>query len=89
MEKDATFTVTLDSELKDSFLEAAAKDDRSASEIVQTMMQEYVADHALTPQYLAFLQAKVDKSRKQIDQGLGRSNEEVSAYFKELRDKLV
>ena len=45
MPKDAMFTMKLEAELRDSFMEEAAAFDRPASQIVREFMRDFVDGH--------------------------------------------
>ena len=78
MGKEAVFTMKLEPELRDEFMAAAKRDDRPASQIVREFMRDYVQQDR---EYVEFLRRKVEKARKSIEAGVGRSDEEVSNDF--------
>jgi predicted transcriptional regulator len=85
MAKEAVFTMKLEPELRDAFMKAAEAVDRPASQIVREFMRDYVQQD---PDYVAFLQHKVDRSRADIAAGRAFSNEEVEAEMDVLFAKL-
>ncbi|MBX3531392.1 MAG: antitoxin of toxin-antitoxin stability system [Rhizobiaceae bacterium] len=88
MAKEAVFTMKLEPELRDAFMAAAAEVDRPASQIVRDLMRGYVEKLRDEREYVEFVRRKVEKARKSIEAGRGRSNEEVSAHFAKKRAEL-
>ncbi|MHA6641469.1 hypothetical protein [Mesorhizobium sp. A623] len=76
MAKEAVFTLKLEPELRDAFMNAAAAADRPASQIVREFMRDYVQQDK---DYVEFLRRKVEKARQSIAEGKWSSNEEVEA----------
>ncbi|MCR5858226.1 CopG family ribbon-helix-helix protein [Mesorhizobium sp. J428] len=76
MAKEAVFTMKLDAELRDAFMEAAKHADRSASQIVREFMRDFVGQDR---EYVTWLQGKVDKARADIEAGRIHTQEEVEA----------
>lgn len=76
MAKEAVFTMKLEPELRDAFMEAAQRENRPASQVVRELMREYVQRDQ---DYIDWLQRKVDKARKSISEGRWSSNEDVEA----------
>jgi malonyl-ACP decarboxylase len=64
---------------------AAAAADRPASQIVREFMREYVQQDR---DYVAWLQRKVDQSRRAYAEGRWRTNEEVEVEFSKKREEL-
>ena len=86
---ESTFTFRVDEDLKAAFTAAAKDNDRTAAQILRETMREYIAAEAPpTPEYVAWLRGKVEKSRAQIAAGEYYTGEEVEAYFAEKRAKL-
>jgi hypothetical protein len=81
MAKEAVFTMKLEPELRDAFMAEAAEEDRSASQIVRELMREFVSEKRRQRDYGDFYRRKIERARKSIDAGLGRSDEEVRADF--------
>lgn len=85
MAKEAVFTMKLEPELRDAFMAAAQEADRPASQVLREKMREFIEERA---SYRAFLQRKVDISRRQVEEGKVYSSEEVEAYFARRREAL-
>ncbi len=81
MAKEAVFTMKLEPELRDAFMEAAKAADRPASQIVRAFMRDYVKQDR---EYVAWLQKKVDKARADIEAGRVHSQDEVEAELDQL-----
>jgi len=86
MAKQAVFTMKLEPELRDAFMAAAKADDRPASQIVRAFMRDYVKQDR---DYVEFMRRKVEIARKEIDAGLGISDEDVEAEFSARRDAIL
>jgi predicted transcriptional regulator len=86
MAKEAVFTMKLESELRDAFMAAAKRDDRSASQLVREFMRDYVQQDR---EYVEFLRRKVERSRASIAAGKWRSGEEVEADFRRRRQEIL
>ena len=81
MAKEAVFTMKLEPELRDAFAAEAAAMDRPASQIVRELMRDFVKKQSEERSYTDFYRRKVERARKSIDAGIGRSDEEVRAEF--------
>jgi predicted transcriptional regulator len=81
MAKEAVFTMKLEPELREAFMAEADAQDRPASQIVREFMRDFVEERKRQRDYDDFYRRKVERSRKSIDAGLGRSDEEVRAHF--------
>ncbi len=81
MGKEAVFTMKLEPELRDAFMEAAKNDHRPASQIVREFMRNFVEQDR---EYVAFLQRKVDAARADIAAGRTHTDEEVRAHMDRL-----
>ncbi|MBL8576902.1 MAG: antitoxin of toxin-antitoxin stability system [Mesorhizobium sp.] len=79
MAKEAVFTMKLEPELRDAFAAEAAALDRPASQVVRELMRDFVKKQAEERSYADFYRRKVEKARRSIDAGIGRSDEEVRA----------
>lgn len=79
MSTNAILTVSLEAELRDEFMAAIAEDKQSASQVIQEMMTNYVLQRREAREYENYLRRKVNAARKQRDEGLYFSNEEVEA----------
>jgi predicted transcriptional regulator len=85
MRKEAILTLQVDVELHDAFMAAAKASHRPASQIIRDMMRDFIAQQEANPDYVAFLQRKVDLARSQIASGDTLSDEEVEREFAEKR----
>ena len=86
---ESTFTFRVDEGLKAAFTAAAKGNDRTAAQILRETMREYIAAEAPpTPEYVAWLRGKVEKSRAQIARGEYLTNEEMEQRMAEKRSKL-
>lgn len=47
-QKDSTFLVRLDADLKESFISAAKSQDRTAAQLIRDFMRDYVKKHGQT-----------------------------------------
>ena len=81
MAKEAVFTMKLEPELREAFMAAAEAADRPASQIVREFMRDFVNDSARQLDYDDYYRRKVEKARRSIEAGIGRSDEEVRADF--------
>ncbi|MCA1772120.1 MAG: antitoxin of toxin-antitoxin stability system [Halomonas sp.] len=85
MAKQAVFTMKIESDLRDEFMHEAELSHRPASQVVRELMRDYVQRQKEAREYEAFLQGKVDTSRRSKQAGEGLSNAEVEAQFKTRR----
>ena len=84
MPKQAVFTMELEAELRDAFIQAAQRVDRPASQVVRELMREFVEEHAEPDEaYWEFVRRKVDKARAEVERGEVHSDEDVRAAMKE------
>lgn len=72
-DNEAVFTMKLEPELRDSFMDAA---DRPASQVVRELMRD---DIERQQQYRAYLDRKVELARAQRDAGQYVTNEDMEA----------
>ena len=93
MLKEAVFTVKLESKLRTEFVAAAAREDRSASQIIREFMRTYIEERREerrnSREYDEYLRRKVETARDAMHAGRGRTNEEVEADFVARRNKVV
>jgi hypothetical protein len=89
MQKEAVFTMKLESELREEFMAEAAASHRPASQIVREMMREFVLRQREAREYDEFLRVKVDAARLSMRADQGDSNEEVEARFTARRAELA
>ena len=81
MTKEAVFTMKLEPELRAAFMEAAASDDRPASQVVRELMRDYIEQKRQARDYDLFLRQKIAAAQNSMQMGQGRSNEDVVADF--------
>lgn len=89
MLKEAVFTRKLEPELRADFIAEAQAADRPASQIMRELMRDYVRQQREARQYDEFLRKKVEAARASVEDGAGRSNEEVESEFAERRARAV
>lgn len=89
MSKAAVFTMKLESDLRADFIAEAEASHRPASQIVRDLMRDYVQQQRERRDYKTFLQRKVDIARASVQNGQGRSNEEVEAEFSVRRARIA
>lgn len=85
MNKEAIFTLTLEQELRDEFVAAAEASDRSPAEILQDMMQDFILQQKMSPDYVAFMQEKVAVARSELAAGKGIPGKDVEQRFAAMR----
>lgn len=85
MPKEAVFTVELEAQLQADFMEEAAGEDRTASQVMHELMRGYVAQRRQARAYGDYLQRKVDAGRASVRAGRALSNDEVEAAFADRR----
>ena len=81
MQKQAVFTMKLESELRTEFMAEAEAVHRPASQVVRELMREFVQRQREAREYDEFLLRKVQAGRSSIRANSGRSNEEIEAEF--------
>lgn len=79
--KAAVFTMKLEPDLRAEFMAEAAASHRPASQVVRDFMRAFVQQQRAQREHDAFAQRKVEIARASMQDGLGRSNEEVEAAF--------
>jgi hypothetical protein len=89
MTAKAVFTMKLDPELRDTFMAAAAADDRPAAQIVRELMRGYIDERRQARDYEAYLRRKVEVARDDKAAGRDFSNEEIETEFSAARDALL
>ena len=89
MSKEAVFTMKLEPELRDAFMAAAEAVDRPASQIVRELMRDFVERRQEEREYTEFLRRKVERARRSLEAGRGRTGEEVEAYFATRRAEIL
>ena len=88
MSKEAVFTMKLEPDLRNDFMQEAEAAHRPASQILRELMREFVQRQRSAREYDAFLQQKVDLARASMRAGEGLSNEAVEAAFAARRASL-
>ena len=81
MPKEAVFTMKLESDLRNDFMQEAEATHRPASQILRELMRDFVQRQRSAREYDAFLQHKVDLARASMQAGEGLSNDVVEAAF--------
>lgn len=81
MVKDAVFTMKLEEQLRNDFMAAAKADHRPASQVLRSLMRDYIASKNNEREYDEFFHRKVEAGRASMLAGLGRSNDDVEAKF--------
>jgi hypothetical protein len=71
----------LEPELREAFMAAAEAADRPASQIVREFMRDFIKESSRRLDYDDYYRRKVERARRSIDAGIGRSDEEVRADF--------
>ncbi|WP_455284811.1 ribbon-helix-helix protein, CopG family [Cupriavidus necator] len=79
--EEATFTVTLDAQLRDAFIAEAAAEGRPVSEVIDDLVREYLDRAHRTQEYEAFLRSKVEAARASMREVGGIPGEQVEAEF--------
>ena len=67
MPKDTMFTMKLEAELRDSFMEEAAAFDRPASQIVREFMRDFVAARRREREHDQWFRAEVEQALREAD----------------------
>ncbi|MCY1438598.1 hypothetical protein D3C76_858090 [compost metagenome] len=88
MSKDAVFTMKLEPELYAEFMAAAEAAQRPASQVMLELMREFIRQQRQTQGY-EYLRQKVEAGRASMDDGRGRSNEDVEAAFAARRAQVL
>lgn len=88
MSKEATFTVTLEPELRDAFMAEAEATAQPPSQIIRDMISDFVKRRTEERSYNEFLRRKVEIARAQIARGEVFTQEEVEARFAARRAEL-
>ena len=89
MQKEAVFTLKLETDLREAFMAEAAAVHQPASQIVREMMRDFVQRQQESRDYDDFLKHKVETARISAKVGMGRSNEDVEAGFAKRRAALL
>lgn len=67
MRKDAMFTMKLEAQLRDSFMEEAAAFDRPASQIVREFMRDFVDARRREREHDQWFRAEVEQALREAD----------------------
>jgi hypothetical protein len=89
MPKEAVFTMKLEPELRDEFMDEAEAAHRPASQIVRELMREFVQRQREAREYESFLNRKVEEARKSVRADDGRPGEDVETDFAAHRAELL
>ena len=89
MSKEAVFTMKLEPELRDAFMDEASREDRPASQVMRELMRGYIEQRQRAREYDDYLRAKVEAGRASMHEGRGRSNDEVEAAFAARRNQVI
>ena len=89
MAKETDFTVKIDSDLQEEFIQEADAAQYPVDRVVRELMQAYVAERQDARAYREFLTRKVERARISKRAGAGRSNEEVEAEFAAWRNQVL
>ncbi|MCY1425414.1 hypothetical protein D9M71_412020 [compost metagenome] len=81
MSKEAVFTMKLEPELRADFMAAAEAAHRPASQVMRELMREFIRQQRQAQDYDEYLRQKVEAGRASMDEGRGRSNDDVEAAF--------
>ncbi len=81
MAKEAVFTLKLEAELRNEFMDATKKAHCPASQVIREFMREFIQRQQDARQYDEYLRQKVEVSRISMRAGLGKSNDKVEAEF--------
>lgn len=79
--KAAVFTMKLEPDLRAEFMAEAEASHRPASQVVREFMRAFVQQQRAQREHDAFLQRKVEVARASVQEGHGRSNEDVEVTF--------
>ncbi len=89
MPKEAVFTMKLEPELRDAFMNEAQANHRPASQILRELMRDFVQRQRQAREHDEFLLRKVDIARTSMQVGTGHANDEVEALFAARRASLA
>ena len=89
MSKEAVFTMKLEPDLREAFMNEAQASHRPASQILRELMREFVQRQRQAREYDDFLAQKVQTARTSMQAGVGISNDEVEAQFAARRAKVA
>lgn len=81
MPKEAVFTMKLEPDLREAFMNEAQASHRPASQILRELMREFVQRQRQAREYDDFLTHKVQTARTSMQAGIGIANDDVEAQF--------
>ena len=81
MPKDTVFTMKLEKDLRNDFIEAAKADHHPASQVLRSLMREFIQRQNDSQEYDDYLVSKVNAGRASMLAGSGRSNDDVESEF--------
>ncbi len=86
---ESTFTLRVDSELKEAFTEIAKMQDRTGAQLVREFMRGVVNKAKQQQEYEAWFAQKVAEGRTDVALGRTVSHEQVEAEAEERRQRLL
>jgi predicted transcriptional regulator len=86
---EATFTIRVDSDLKNAFTEAARINDRTGAQIIRDFMRDYIQTAREKAEYERWFKAKVEAGLHAIRDGGILSHEEVKERAALRRERLL
>lgn len=85
MEKQVTFSVRIDSALRDQFIQTAKDSDRTASQLIRDSMREIIKQKHDEQAYREFVNRKVAKALASVNSDPGIPHEQMKFRFGEMR----
>ena len=86
---ESTFTIRVDSHLKEAFVQAASMNDRTGAQLVRDYMREYVQSARDKGDYEEWFKAKVEAGLRDIEEGRVISHEEIKVRSLARRERLL
>ena len=86
---DSTFTLRLDSSLKEAFTTAAKLQDRSCAQLIRDFIRDFVRSSHNQESYEQWFVRKIEESRSDARQGRVVDNDVVRAEAMERREQLL
>lgn len=78
---ESNFTVRVDDQLKEAFVEAARQHDRTGAQLVRDFMRDYVQKAREATAYENWFRSRVEAGRADIRAGRLSGNEDVERRF--------
>lgn len=78
---ESNFTLRVDDELKEAFVEAARQHDRTGAQLVRDFMRDYVQKARATADYEDWFRDRVEAGRADVRAGRLSDNAEVEGRF--------